>query len=61
LEKKNFIFWNFEDQKEWKNRGKIREIFRTNIIKLKNNLLAFRNHGWGTFSKCGAKLDHNST
>jgi len=20
--KTNFIFWNFEDQKEWKNRGK---------------------------------------
>jgi hypothetical protein len=31
--KTNFIFWNFEDQKEWKNKGKTKEIFRTNIIK----------------------------
>jgi len=33
--KTNFIFWNFEDQNEWKNRGKTKEIFRTNIIKEK--------------------------
>jgi hypothetical protein len=33
--KTNFIFWNFEDQKEWKIRGKTNEIFRTNIIKEK--------------------------
>jgi hypothetical protein len=26
--KTNFIFWNFEDQNEWKNRGKTKEIFR---------------------------------
>ncbi len=31
----NFIFWNFEDQKEWKNRGKTKEIFRKNVIKEK--------------------------
>jgi hypothetical protein len=30
--KKNFILWNFEDKKEWKNRGKTKEIFKTNII-----------------------------
>jgi hypothetical protein len=30
--KKNIIFWNFEDQKEWKNKGKTKEIFRTNIF-----------------------------
>jgi hypothetical protein len=42
------------------NRGKIKEIFRTNIIKAKNNLLTFRNHGWGTFSKCGVELDYNN-
>jgi hemerythrin superfamily protein len=35
--KTNFIFWNFEDQKEWKNRGKTKEIFRTNIIKEKKS------------------------
>jgi len=33
----NFIFWNFEDQKEWENRGKTKEIFRTNIIKEKKS------------------------
>jgi len=33
--KTNFIFKNFEDQKEWKNRGKTKEIFKTNIIFLK--------------------------
>ncbi len=40
--KTNFIFWNFEDQKEWKNRGKTKEIFRPNIIKGKKNFLAFK-------------------
>jgi len=39
--KTNFIFWNFEDQKEWKNRGKKNEIFRKNIIKEKK-ILAFK-------------------
>jgi hypothetical protein len=29
--KTNFIFWNFENQKEWENRGKTKEIFRKNI------------------------------
>jgi hypothetical protein len=33
--KTNFIFWNFEDQKEWKNRGKTKKISRTNIVKEK--------------------------
>jgi hypothetical protein len=33
--KTNFIFWNFEDQKEWKSRGKTKETFQTNIIKEK--------------------------
>jgi hypothetical protein len=32
IEKTNF---NFENQEEWKNRGKTKEIFRTNIIKEK--------------------------
>jgi hypothetical protein len=35
--KTNFVFWNFEDQKEWKNRRETKEIFKTNIIKEKNN------------------------
>jgi hypothetical protein len=35
--KTNFIFWNFEDQKEWENRGKTKEIFKTNIIKEKKS------------------------
>ncbi len=35
--KTNFILWNFEDQKEWNNRGKTKEIFKTNIIKEKKN------------------------
>jgi len=39
--KKNFIFWNFEDQKEWKKRGKTKQIFRTNIIKENKIPLAF--------------------
>jgi hypothetical protein len=38
----NFIFWNFEDQKEWKNRRKTKEMFRKKILKEKKNLLAFR-------------------
>jgi hemerythrin superfamily protein len=33
--KSNFVFWNFEDQNEWKNRGETKEIYRTNIIKEK--------------------------
>jgi hypothetical protein len=33
--KTNIIFWKFEDQKEWKNRGKKEEIFRKNITKEK--------------------------
>jgi hypothetical protein len=33
--KTNFIFKNFEDQKGWKNRGKTKEIFKTNIIFFK--------------------------
>jgi hypothetical protein len=40
--KTNFIFWNFEDQKEWKNKGKTKEIFQTNIIKEKYILLALK-------------------
>jgi hypothetical protein len=40
--KTNIIFWNFEDQKEWKNKGKTKEIFRTNILKQKKNLQAIR-------------------
>jgi hypothetical protein len=33
--KSNFVFWNFEDQNEWKNKGKTKEIFWTNIIEEK--------------------------
>jgi hypothetical protein len=40
--KTNIIFWNFEDQKEWKNKGKTKEIFRTNILKQNKNLQAIR-------------------
>jgi hypothetical protein len=40
--KTNFIFRNFEDQNEWKHRGKKREIFSTKIMKEKKILLAFR-------------------
>ncbi len=36
--KTNFIFWNFEDQKERKSRGETKEVFRTNIIKKKIRL-----------------------
>ncbi len=32
--KRNFILWNFEDQKEWKNREKTKEMFRENMIKI---------------------------
>jgi hypothetical protein len=35
--KTNFIFWNFENKKELKNRGGKKEIFRTNIIKEKKS------------------------
>jgi hypothetical protein len=31
-----------EDEKEWKNKGKTRKMFRITIIKEKKNLLAFR-------------------
>jgi hypothetical protein len=27
--RKKIIFWNFEDQKEWENRGITKEIFKT--------------------------------
>ncbi len=40
--KANFIFQNFEDQKEWKNKGKKFFFFRTNIIKEKKILLKFK-------------------
>jgi hypothetical protein len=35
--KTNFIFWNFEDQKKGKKKGKTKDLFRTNIIKEKNS------------------------
>jgi hypothetical protein len=35
--KTNFIFWKFENQKEWENRGETKEIFTTNIIKEKKS------------------------
>ncbi len=32
-QKEKLHFQNFEDKKNWKNKGKTKEIFRTNIIK----------------------------
>jgi hypothetical protein len=50
--KTNFIFWNFEDQKEWKTK----QIFRTNIIKESKIPLAFKKQKIG---KIGQKNPKN--
>jgi len=49
--KTNFIFWNFEDQNEWKNRGKTKEIFRTNIIKEKKKKTFRKQKKWKNRAK----------
>ncbi len=49
--KTNFIFKNFEDQKEWKNRGKTKEIFKTNIIFFKKIFQHFKIEKWKNRAK----------